>query len=81
MGAGLLRGLEDVKIPTIMITIAYWVLAIPMGYVLAFRFQLNEAGIWYALSFGLLIVAFLLVKRFFYLSKKRKLQRLTEGIF
>ena len=70
VGAGLLRGLEDVKIPTIMITIAYWVLAIPMGYVLAFRFQLNEAGIWYALSFGLLIVAVLLVKRFFYLSKK-----------
>jgi MATE family multidrug resistance protein len=71
VSAGLLRGLEDVKIPTIYITITYWVLAIPLGYYLAFTCNMREKGVWYALSLGLFLVSILLVKRFFDLAKKQ----------
>ena len=30
-GAGLLRGIKDVKVPTALITIAYWVIGLPVG--------------------------------------------------
>src|SRR5688572_7680926 len=46
IGAGLLRGIKDVKYPTVMITIAYWVVGLPLGYLLAFVFNMGASGIW-----------------------------------
>src|SRR5690606_26123386 len=34
VGAGILRGLKDVKVPTLFIGIAYWVIGLPVGYLL-----------------------------------------------
>ena len=36
VGLGALRGMEDVKIPTIYTFVAYWVIALPLGYYLGF---------------------------------------------
>ena len=70
VGLGALRGLKDVKIPTIITLIAYWVIGLPMSYVLAFKFNFGVEGVWYGLSIGLTISALLLFARFNYISKK-----------
>jgi MATE family multidrug resistance protein len=76
---GVLRGLEDVKVPTIVTLLAYWVLGLPLGYVLAFEFGLAEKGIWYGLLIGLSITAVMLFYRFHQLSKKRLLSQSTPS--
>ena len=39
VGLGALRGMKDVKIPTIITLIAYWIIGLPMSYVFAFKFN------------------------------------------
>jgi MATE family multidrug resistance protein len=51
--AGALRGLQDVKIPSLLIFVAYWIIALPCGYVLAFPFGMGPSGIWLGLFIGL----------------------------
>jgi MATE family multidrug resistance protein len=74
---GVLRGLEDVKVPTFVTLLAYWGLGLPLGYVLAFHFGMAEKGIWYGLLIGLSITAVILFYRFHLLSKKRLLSQST----
>lgn len=64
VGLGVLRGLTDVKVPTLITFVAYWLLAIPGGYVLGFVFDLGVNGVWYGLSGGLTIAAILNIYRF-----------------
>lgn len=70
VGLGALRGLEDVKIPTLLTFIAYWVLALPLGYLMAFKLGLGIEGIWYGLLIGLSIVAVVMFFRFNKLTSK-----------
>jgi MATE family multidrug resistance protein len=70
VGLGALRGIKDVRIPTIITLIAYWVIGLPMSYVLAFKMDLGVQGVWYGLSIGLTIAAVLLFWRFNIVSKK-----------
>jgi MATE family multidrug resistance protein len=71
IGLGVLRGMEDVKIPTLITLIAYWVIGLPLGYLLAFEFGYAEKGIWYGLLIGLSLTAILLYFRFRKLSRVR----------
>jgi len=68
---GTLRGMQDVKIPSIYTFIAYWIITIPLGYFLCVTLQMGAFGMWIALGLGLTISALFLVKRFFNLSEKR----------
>jgi MATE family multidrug resistance protein len=68
--AGALRGLQDVKIPSILIFVAYWVIALPLGYWLAFPLGYGASGIWIGLLIGLTVTATLMIVRFNSLSKK-----------
>lgn len=61
---GALRGLADVKIPTILIFCVYWGICLPMGYVLAFNFEFQGLGLWLGQLLGLTIVALFLASRF-----------------
>jgi MATE family multidrug resistance protein len=61
---GILRGINDTKIPTVFTVIAYWVIGIPIGWVLAKYFNLGLYGIWFGLSLGLTFSAVLLSIRF-----------------
>lgn len=70
VGLGALRGVKDVKIPTIITLIAYWVIGLPMSYVLGFKAGLGVQGIWYGLSLGLTFAAVFLLWRFNYVSKR-----------
>ncbi len=67
---GALRGLKDVKTPTIITLIAYWGIGLPMSYALGFTLGLGLQGIWYGLTLGLTTAAVLLFLRFNYISKK-----------
>ncbi|WP_231491840.1 MATE family efflux transporter [Pedobacter sp. Leaf170] len=64
VGLGVLRGIGDVNVPTFITFLAYWVVGIPIGYVLGFKFNLGVNGIWYGLTFGLLTASILLFLRF-----------------
>lgn len=70
VGLGTLRALEDVKIPTLITLIAYWVIGLPGGYILAFHFNMGVKGIWWSLFAGLTTAAVLLSFRFWKLSKR-----------
>lgn len=63
VGAGVLRGLQDTKIPMIFALIGYWVIGIGVGVILAFPLGLGGVGIWLGLASGLGVVALLLVGR------------------
>jgi len=69
VGIGVLRGLTDVKGPTIITFIAYWIISLPIAYLLAFNFNLGVDGVWIGLLIGLTVSAFLLTLRFNYKSK------------
>jgi MATE family multidrug resistance protein len=62
---GSLRGMGDVRFPTVITFVAYWVVALPLAYVLGKVFNLGAMGIWAGLSIGLTIAAIWLVIRFF----------------
>lgn len=64
VGLGVLRGIGDVNIPTLITFIAYWVIGIPLGYLLGIVLGLGVNGIWYGLTFGLLTASTLLFFRF-----------------
>ena len=68
VGLGVLRGLEDVKVPGLISLVAYWVVALPMGYILGFKMGMGVYGVWTGLLFGLTIAAILLFIRFRKLS-------------
>lgn len=67
---GILRGLQDVRIPTLATFVAYWVIGLPSGYLMAFVFDFGINGVWYGLSLGLGIVAISMFWRFDHLTKK-----------
>lgn len=69
-GLGVLRGLEDVRFPTLITLVAYWVIGLPLGYVLAFELGFAEKGIWYGLLIGLSVTAVVLFYRFHRLSNR-----------
>ena len=61
---GALRGFEDVKIPMIILIIAYFLVTLPICYVLAFTFKLEASGVWTGYLMGLFLVSTLLLIRF-----------------
>ena len=68
VGLGILRGMADVKVPTLITLIAYWGVGLPIAYVLAFSVGWGPQGIWIGLLISLTVAAVLLVRRFWRLS-------------
>jgi multidrug resistance protein, MATE family len=66
-----LRGLTDVKIPAVITFVAYWVIALPLGYVLGIRGRYGPAAIWIGLAAGLAVAAVLLGFRFMRLTRQK----------
>ena len=69
IGLGALRGISDVKLPTLITVLAYWVVGLPIAYFLAFILDFGAVGIWYGLLIGLSLAAALMFYRFNYKSK------------
>jgi MATE family multidrug resistance protein len=71
LGVGLLRGMEDKRIPTLLVLVAYWVVALPLGTFLVLRSSYGLYGMWMALAGGLLLSAIFLILRFLSLTATR----------
>ena len=67
---GALRGMQDVKIPTFITFIAYWLIGFPISFYLGMCTEYASAGIWIGLLAGLTASAVMLLIRFQYLSKR-----------
>jgi MATE family multidrug resistance protein len=70
VGLGILRGIGDVNIPTIITFVAYWIIGLPIGYYLGIELEMGANGVWYGLTAGLLVSSALLFARFQVFSKK-----------
>ncbi|HEY1848872.1 MAG TPA: MATE family efflux transporter [Opitutaceae bacterium] len=64
-----LRGIVDVRVPAAITFIAYWLVALPVGYWLGLHTRLGPAGIWTGLAAGLALAAVLLGARFLRLTR------------
>jgi len=67
---GALRGLQDVKIPTLITFIAYWMIGFPGSCFLGLFTEYKSVGIWIGLLLGLSASAIMLYLRFNYLTKR-----------
>ena len=63
VGAGMLRGLHDTRIPMIYAATGYWVIGLATAYGLAFGLGWQGIGIWIGLAVGLAVVSFMMVAR------------------
>ncbi|MCJ8190608.1 MATE family efflux transporter [Sphingomicrobium aestuariivivum] len=63
VGAGVLRGLHDTRVPMVYTFIGYWVIGLGAGAWLAFGAGWEGEGIWTGLAIGLAIVAVLMLQR------------------
>ena len=64
MSLGLLRGVQDTRVPMVMATVSYWVVGAPASYILAFPLGLGAPGVWLGLVVGLAAAGMLLSLRF-----------------
>lgn len=70
MALGLLRGLQDTKVPMALAAVSYWLIGIPAGYTLAFPLGLGGIGLWFGLVIGLTAAGASLMLRFWILAPK-----------
>ena len=69
IGASALRALADVRVPTAITFIAYWAIALPLGYALGVRGPFGAVGIWTGIASGLAFAAVFLAVRFARLTR------------
>lgn len=67
---GALRGLQDVKIPTLLTFVAYWMIGFPTSYFLGKETAYGSPGIWIGLLVGLASASIFLYLRFIYLTNR-----------
>jgi multidrug resistance protein, MATE family len=74
VGAGMLRGLHDTKMPMVFAAFGYWVIGIGVGIYLAFGAGWDGLGIWVGLATGLAVVSMLMLIRWRDLLARKKAQ-------
>jgi MATE family multidrug resistance protein len=57
---GALRGISETRMPMLVNIVGHWVLGLPVGYALCFRFGWGVQGLWIGLSIGLVLAALVL---------------------
>jgi MATE family multidrug resistance protein len=67
---GALRGVGDIRVPTLANVLGFWLLGLPVGYVLAFPYAWGPVGVWAGLTLGLVSVASLLLLRLAWLVRR-----------
>jgi len=74
-GQAALRGLKDTKIPMLVNALAYWIVGLPLGYLLGINYNLGPAGLWIGLILGLSVAAVLHNLRFYRLTNRKRFQK------
>lgn len=70
MALGLLRGVHDTKVPMIYAVLSYWVVGMPMSYLLGITWQWGGVGVWMGLVIGLSLAGILMMIRFWQRSSR-----------
>ena len=76
--AGALRGFKDTRMPMVINTFSFWVLAFPLSYLAAVTFQAPPSYIWGGFVIGLTTAAILLTLRYDRVSRSSDLAALAE---
>jgi multidrug resistance protein, MATE family len=61
VATGALRGAGDTRAPMLTHFLGYWIIGLPLGAVLGFRFGLGAVGFWMGLCFGLILIGAILL--------------------
>jgi MATE family multidrug resistance protein len=69
--AGIFRGLKYTKIIMIGNFVAFWLIAIPLGCVLALNLKMNLMGFWYALILAIIVLCIIMYANLIRQFKKR----------
>lgn len=64
LALGMLRGIQDTKVPMIYAAVSYWLIGVPVSYYLGLKTPLGGVGVWLGLTVGLAFAAVLLQSRF-----------------
>lgn len=64
LAIGLLRGIQDTAVPMVWAAVSYWVVGLPLAYVLGFVLGGDEVGVWLGLVASLVCASLLLMTRF-----------------
>ncbi len=67
--AGALRGVQDVRMPSIIAFVSYWLVMVPLCYILSWKMKYGLTGIWIGFTVGLTVAAVSLYLRFLYKLK------------
>ncbi|WP_338467361.1 MATE family efflux transporter [Novosphingobium sp. ZN18A2] len=70
VGAGVLRGLQDTRVPMVYALFGYWAVGFSASLWLGLRTPLGGTGVWLGLMAGLVVVAALMLQRW---GRRRKL--------
>jgi MATE family multidrug resistance protein len=76
VGAGMLRGIHDTRVPMVFALVGYWAIGLGVGVALAFEMEWRGVGIWTGLAAGLGVVAVLMLWRW---SRRDRLGLLPAG--
>ena len=76
---GALRGLSDVRVPTLIAVFSYWVISLPVGYWLSVHGDWGARGVWLGYLAGLSFAVLFLLWRFDYLSRRLALAGAKGG--
>ncbi len=63
VSAGMLRGLQDTRVPMLYAGFGYWIVGLSLGVILAFKAGMGGVGIWIGLAAGLVVVACVMIRR------------------
>lgn len=69
IAAHLLRGISDVRLPTVITLVAYWGIALPLAYLIGIRGPFGAVGAWAGIASGLAFAAVFLTVRFVRLTR------------
>ncbi|WP_231388566.1 MATE family efflux transporter [Pseudooceanicola algae] len=60
---GILRGLQDTQRPMLVAAVSYWIVGVPVAYILTFKLGVGGVGIWFGMACGLAMAAVWLMYR------------------
>lgn len=63
VSTGALRGLGETRVPMFANLVGYWVLGLPLGFLLCFVLHWGILGLWFGLTLALVVIAATLLRR------------------
>ncbi|MDD9726275.1 MATE family efflux transporter [Roseovarius sp. SK2] len=78
MALGLLRGVQDTRVPMLIAVVSYWIVGVPVSYAMGFWLDWGGVGIWLGLAVGLALAGVFLMWRFWWWSGRNVAARVLQ---